>query len=436
MERPKKKPVSVATAFIAVALCGYSAAYAQDTPTGSGGTDPASETIAKLGSDTLRNPNELEEQWRQNRQQKKSFFGPVGRNAAFEEWRQGLNEKGLLLDLSATHIIQHSDSTETSEDTASSYELLLFGTWTPIGFGTESPLTFGFETFFLERLGTDITPIELSANIGSGWPTAVALDNSRLILGQTWVQKKFNNKIGFRLGRLFAISAYDYFPLKNWRTDFADGINSANLVMPIPSPIGWGGFAMYKPTPKVYIRAGFHDANADSTEIGFDTWEGETFKILEIGFDPGIAERQQGAPPPGDIHLSFWQQDARDDLNIDDGWGVAFSASQRFGNYLPFFRAGFSEGGTDGPALLEKSVSFGFAVDNILPNNSDRLGLSYSWGDPTADGLRNQKTIDAFYRFQVTDRLAISPMAQYIIDPVNSDEDDIFVVGLRTRFAF
>lgn len=103
---------------------------------------------------------------------------------------------------------------------------------------------------------------------------------------------------------------------------------------------------------------------------------------------------------------------------------------------MPFFRAGFSEGGTDGPALLEKSVSFGFAVDNILPNNSDRLGLSYSWGDPTADGLRNQKTIDAFYRFQVTDRLAISPMAQYIIDPVNSDEDDIFVVGLRTRFAF
>ncbi len=401
--------------------------------------DPLSNSISSIISEgfgfSLRNPNEIDEQWRLEHQTKKVAIGPSVRGGAFEDWRKMLNEQGLLIDIGLTHIYQHANSTITGEDSAGGYEFLVTGTWTPVGFGTDSPLTFAFEAYTLNKLGADIPPIQLGANIGSLWPTAVALDDLGFTIGQVWVQKKFNAKTGFRFGRIFAISAYDYFPLKNWRTDFVDGINSANLVIPIPAGIGLGAFGVYRPTPGSYLRLGFHDANADSYKSGLDTWNGETFKILEIGFDPGLAERQPGAPPPGDIHLSIWQQDARKDLGIDDGWGVALSASQRFGDALPFFRIGYSDGGADGPALLKRSLNFGVAIDNIAPNNSDRLGLSFSWGDPADSSLRTQKAFDAYYRYQLTNRIAISPLVQYVIEPV-SNPDDMWVIGFRTRIVF
>ena len=30
-----------------------------------------------------------------------------------------------------------------------------------------------------------------------------------------------------------------------------------------------------------------------------------------------------GTPPFGDVHVSLWHQDARDNCGIDDAWGVA-----------------------------------------------------------------------------------------------------------------
>ncbi len=124
------------------------------------GYSPSADDIAgSLGDGSLRNPNEIEGPWRQGQQEKKVAFDPSTRNASFDDWRKGLNEKGLLPELNLTHIAQHPNPTLTSEDTASGYAFLLGGTGTPIGFGTDSPLTFGFEGFVLQGLGTDIPPI-------------------------------------------------------------------------------------------------------------------------------------------------------------------------------------------------------------------------------------------------------------------------------------
>ena len=51
--------------------------------------------------------------------------------------------------------------------------------------------------------------------------------------------------------------------------------------------------------------------------------------------------------------------------------------------------------------------------------------------------LGEQWAIDAYYRVQLTPRVAISPTLQFVIDPVrNPTEDEIVVLGLRTRFEF
>jgi porin len=226
--------------------------------------------------------------------------------------------------------------------------------------------------------------------------------------------------------------------LKNFRTDFVDGIHAANLVIPLPDR-GIGGFVMYRPKPNIYVRLGLHDANADAEKVGFSSLfnDGELFKIVEVGFDPGLMERIPGRPPFGDVHVSFWHQDKRSDDGVDKGWGFVVSGSQRFGRFLPFLRYGFSDSGRRGPASIDQMVNIGTAIDNIFGQSNDRIGIGLTWSRPADGSLDDQGALDAFYRIQVTPQIAVTPTLQMIMNPVrNPSKDVVWVLGVRSRFTF
>jgi porin len=119
-----------------------------------------------------------------------------------------------------------------------------------------------------------------------------------------------------------------------------------------------------------------------------------------------------------------------------DGWGASFSAATFIdGKWMPFLRAGYSH---DGGALWEKSVSTGLGY--YMKDRSDLLGLAVNWSRPfdtaVGPGLDDKYTIEAFYRIQLTSRLAITPDIQLIVDPaLNPKEDKVWFFGLRTRLA-
>ena len=69
-------------------------------------------------------------------------------------------------------------------------------------------------------------------------------------IGQLWFQQIFKKKFGFRIGKYNPVPAYDFFPMKNFRTDFVDGIHAANVIIPLPSR-GLGGYIMYGPKPLI-----------------------------------------------------------------------------------------------------------------------------------------------------------------------------------------
>jgi porin len=65
---------------------------------------------------------------------------------------------------------------------------------------------------------------------------------------------------------------------------------------------------------------------------------------------------------------------------------------------------------------------------------SDVVGLSVNHGSPPDDRLRDQTTIEAFWRFQFSQGLAITPSVQLLLDPaLNPNEDTIWVWSLRFR---
>jgi porin len=392
----------------------------------------------------MANPLSIYEQFRRDRESKESLFQFPGVDRALEPWsrlRTYLDEEhGFRPAFSFAHLYQWASDTVGSgtEDDASGFEVNVDATWTFFGRETDSPSMLGFEFLYRDKAGSDIPPVALFTQTGALYPSTVAFGEVDPTIGQLWIQQIFRNLIGFRVGKYFPLSAYDFFPLKNFRTDFVDGINVANLVIPLPDR-GLGGYVMVRPRPSVYLRLGVHNANADTEKAGFNSLfdHGELFKIFEVGFDPGFAKRTPGRPPPGDVHVSFWHQDDRDGANVNDGWGFVVSGSQRFGRFLPFLRYGYADSGIRGPTPIEHLVNAGVAIDDIFGQSNDRIGIGVTWSRPSNGGLDDQGAVDAFYRVPVTPQIAVSPTLQMIIEPVNNpDEDVIWVLGIRSRFAF
>ncbi len=430
--------------FAFLLACSYSSVTAAQTDNVPALTD---QQVTQVTDDlAMNNPGSIAEQLRRDWESKDYLFQIPGAEKVLGPWyylRSTLDEKyGFKPQFSFTNVTQWASDTLplpfAMEDHASGYELIVDGTWTFRGRGTDSPSMIGFEVLTRDKMKTEIPPVVLFTQVGSLYPTTVAFGELDTTIGQLWLQKKFNDRFGFQVGKLFPVSAYDFFPMKNFRTDFLDPIHAANIAIPLPER-GLGGFVMFRPRPEVYFRIGAHDANADAEKAGFDSLfdEGELFTIFEAGFDPGIMERQPGRPPFGDVHVSLWHQDEREEAGIDDGWGIVLSASQRFGRLLPFLRYGYSEGGSMGPAILKHMVNGGVAIDNIFGQSNDRIGIGFTWSDPASGMLDDQKTIDMFYRVQVTPEIAVSPTLQVIFDPVrNPFEDTVYVGGVRTRFTF
>jgi len=392
----------------------------------------------------IDNPGSIAEQFRRDRASKDYLFQFPGANLVLEPWndfRARLGEKyGFRPSFSFTHLYQWASDTvgPNTEDDGSGLEVNIDATWDFWGRETDSPSTAGFEFLYRDKAGTDIPPVALFTQTGGLYPSTVAFGEVDPTLGQLWLQQIYKKKVGVRVGKYFPISAYDFFPLKNFRTDFLDGIHGANLVIPLPDR-GLGAFAMFRPRPNIYLRAGVHDANANAEKAGFKSLfdEGELFKIFEVGVDPGLAERQPGRPPPGDIHVTFWHQDERDRDNVNDGWGFVLSGSQRFGRFLPFLRYGYAESDSRGPAPIEQMVNGGLAIDDIFGQSKDRIGIGLTWSRPSNGSLDDQGAIDAFYRVQVTPEIALTPTLQIVIDPVrNPDQDAVWVLGIRSRFTF
>ena len=87
---------------------------------------------------------------------------------------------------------------------------------------------------------------------------------------------------------------------------------------------------------------------------------------------------------------------------------------------------------------MQKSVSVGFAYQEIA--GRDVLGVGLNWGEVNensfAPGLKDQTSLEAYYRFQLTEQFALTPDIQYIKDPpLNPTGDSLWIVGLRARLA-
>jgi porin len=408
---------------------------AESAPSGSQVEDEAEDPPMVIGR-----PGSIPSRLRRDRIPKEYLFQFPGVSRALKPWydfKADLDiNHGFRFGISYTALYQKANDAFGPEDDAAGYDLDIIGTWTFLGRGTTTQTKLGFEFFRRDDLGTELPPQRLFTQYGALYSNAAPYGEEDLVIGEFWIHQKIRNRFGFRIGKIFPVTAYDYFPFKNFRLDFIDFNHVTNATIPLPGN-GLGAFAIYRPLPNFMVRLGIHDANADVQESGFDTYEkGEHFKILEVGYDFSLIPRKIGRPPQSTIHVSLWHQDERDEAGVDDGRGIGVSWIQRFGRFIPLVRYGYADVNASGPTPAEHMANVGLVIDNIFGQDHDRIGLGYTWADPADGSLDNQSEIDAFYRVQLTPEIQIGPTLSIIFDPVrNPDEDRITVWGIRTRVA-
>ena len=289
--------------------------------------------------------------------------------------------------------------------------------------------------------GEGLNPIVgsvLDVNCDAGEPTCIYV--SRLYLAQGLLDEKVTIAAG-------KMDLTDFFDASEVANDENIQFLSSSLVnnptIPFPD-FAIGAVVRAEPAEWFYAQAGVADAQAEGTETGLNTAfhdEDYFFNIYEVGFCPQIAERQ------GNCRFIFWYDPQAVD-HIDgrgaerDDMGFALSFDQEVTDRVTLFlRYGFAH---ERVREIEHFWSLGGQLSAPLAGRDDDvLGVGVSQAImgrdfQDANGAAATETLfETYYRIQVTDNIAISPLMQVIVNPgADNDAECAVTAGVRAVFSF
>ena len=251
----------------------------------------------------------------------------------------------------------------------------------------------------------------------------------RLRFREAWVEHSaFSDRLIVTIGKVDLTNYFDINTVANdGNSQFLAGafVNSAVLGAP---GIGPGMRVHGKLTESLTLGLGYGSGDADSADIldhGFAVGE------LDCRLKPGGLEGNyrvygtlDGAAPDGVKKLS-----------AKHAFGYGFSVDQQVSENLTLFGR---FGRRDEDAYAAKSAwSAGFRYVGPIPRRGDD-SIGFGYGQVLAESASAQeRLLEAYYKAKISDRIAISPHLQYLINPLgNKDADNVLVTGLRTLIIF
>ena len=365
------------------------------------------------------------------------FFSPL------EQWQEKIKEDhgfSLGMDYSAV-TVNASETLAGTDDSASGGMFRVYGSWNLTGNGDT---TSGGLIYKLEHRHSygDPAPSDIYlGSVGYAGLTAPPFSNQETrVTNLYWRQSLDSGRTILLGGFLDATDFVDVYGMASPWLHFMNltfSTGSAAIDLPNDAAVGVAGAHLFD--NNVYAIASVIDRNSDPTDIseGFDTFFGdkEYFSSIEIGHTSSHSRIALD-----NVHLTLWHVDAREEVGAPGGWGANFSWSRYYNNrFMPFIRAGYTN---DSGSLLEKTISagLGFQPNSGTAVPGDLFGAALNWGEVNAlsfgPGLDDQYTAELFYRWQTTEKLALTVDFQYLKDPaLNPDEDSIYVWAIRGRFA-
>ena len=400
------------------------------SPETEGEPGPEDEEVGPIGAKVTAADDVL----RQIHETKAKPFEDHPLDYLYSYWRE-FNDKldegiGLRLGFTYFALFQYTTPGPDPREAASG-DFDFFGRWALLEGKDGSRGVFGFNLEHRHAY-TDIPPSELNQSIGSAWRTTRGFTDSGFSFNELWWDQRLaNDRISFRIGTINQKHFYDLHKFKSQKWFFLATPYSDSPTMAFPRN-GIGAVLRVSPLEELHITAGFGDANGKRRVGGFDTFFGdaEFFTAVDVAFTPtfdGLGD--------GRYSVTAWHTDATSDRGRPSGRGFSALISQEIvEGVVPFARYGYGDGAD---LLIEHLVAVGVGIQGPFGRKDDVAGLGASWARPPVDDPREQWGVEAFYRFQLTPRIQVTPGVQLIINPsADPDEDVVGIFQLRLGLVF
>lgn len=343
-----------------------------------------------------------------------------------EASRLNLKERsGLNLSFDYQALYQYSTDSLTDVDESALGQARLLGNWELLNRVSKNPGNLVFILEHRHRLGQPIAPAALAGEIGYAGITATTFSDTDSSLSVAyWSQTLAEGLAGIVAGRIDPGDYSTILGYVNPRTTFSNYSILFSPVLPLPDPgfgIGGGGYL----TDQIYIKGMVSDANGSLTEVEWFPGGSELYTYGEIGWTPSRSERFLT-----NVHLGVFHIDEREDAGVPSTEGAVLSANLTIDEKLMLFgRLGWSDGSA--ATFAERAVNAGLLWAPGFYD--DLIGFGVTVSDLPDSSLDRQTTVEAFYRLDISDNLALTADIQYLNNP-GFNENDPWVFGLRLRF--
>jgi porin len=397
-------------------------------------TPETKQEKTNLGPNAIpRGPTEVPARIEEDTRPKEATFDFPGVDRFLKPWTDWkarvAKEHGFRLGFDYQPVAQWSNNT-VGEDFAAGGIFRGFSSWDI--WARDNPSRTGTLDVRVEnrhRLGTDLPPESLGPNFGwlgttapdwsdQGWGLTVFMLRQRPDIGEAPIE--------LDIGRMSSFALFDITPYSDNLTAFQNNsmILSPTIAYPSAGAFGAGGYVGI-PKSKFYALGLIQDANGSYDDLSFDSLEeGEFFTAFEFGWtDQGLSSLSYLF---NNVHVAIWHSEGR-------GKGVGLTGSYTFAEQRlgVFARLGWAS--EDASTAYEKYAAAGVTKSVF---RDSMIGLGISWGQPHDNNV-DQVATEVFYRWQLSQHLALTPSIQVLFDPALNQEDDVVtVLGLRARVTF
>jgi porin len=387
--------------------------------------------IGKRGADGLNGPGSVAFDLEENDRRKTPAFEFPSFDRALAPWfawKGRLADRGFALGTDYVALSQGASDSLTGTDNAASGIFRVFANWDLVNRGEPNTGSLVLKVENRHRLGTDVAPAGLANEIGYLGITGTLFSDVDWILNDSyWKQRLGDGRAGFVAGRYDPNDFMDVNGYANPWTGFQNAAVLLNLSIATPDT-SWGFGAGGWLNEQVGLVGSINDANGVVTETDWFKGGSDFFKQVGIVWTPSREQRFSNA-----VMATLWHVDQREDAGVPKDYGLAVNGNWIYDNdqRMVYGRLGVSDGAA---ALYRRTATIGYAW--LLDQRTDTLAVGLNWGDVSTPGLRDQTTVEVFYRFQFAQNLALTPSVQYLKNPaLNPDEDDLLVLGMRLRIT-
>jgi len=364
---------------------------------------------------------------------------PNGPVSIFDDYIDDFNAKmdkqfGVKFGMAYTYVYQNASDSDTAHDDgmAGDYDIYARAHF----FGDEKSPNRGIVGVNGEYRHdfNDQVPKDIAGNYGGLWRTTNGFGRQDMALTQAWWEQHMaGDKIVLTAGKMDPDNYYNKNRYQSDNTAFLSQSFSSNPARKFPSN-GLGANGLAKVAKDFYVTAGVQDANGAKDKSGFHTIDqGQLFGAGEVGWTPTFDNQGQGA-----YRLTVWGIEKADIAGTPEDHGVALSCEQPFhySNFVPFFRAAWSQGDATG---VSRFAAGGIGLEGVFVGKKDLTGIGLAWGDPKDHDARDQFGGEIFHRFQLAPDIQLTVGYQYVVDPSfapSSNHDPVGVFEIRVRIEF